>query len=48
MGLDSADSVLLILTLLSIVSFGTGRTNLMTGLVLLVVFATYLVLLVSP
>ena len=49
LGLDSADSVLLILTLaLSIVSFGTGRTNLMTGLVLLVVFATYLVLLVSP
>jgi len=49
LGLGQGDSVMLLLTLvLSIVSFGTGRTNLLTGLVHLVVFATYLALLVSP
>jgi Ca2+:H+ antiporter len=43
------DSVLLLLTLgLSIVSFGTARTNVLTGLVLLVVFATYVFLLFVP
>jgi Ca2+:H+ antiporter len=46
LGLGPGDTVLLVLTLvLSVVSFGTGRTNLMTGLVHLVLFATYLSLL---
>jgi Ca2+:H+ antiporter len=49
LGLGNADMVLLVLTLtLSIVSFGTGRTNLLTGLVLLVVFAAYGLFLVAP
>jgi Ca2+:H+ antiporter len=49
LGLENGDGVLLMLTLLlSVVSFGTGRTNVLTGLVHLVVFATYLLLLVIP
>ena len=49
LGLDMRDSVLLLLTLgLSVVSFGTGRTNMLNGLVLLVVFATYVFLLFVP
>jgi len=48
-GLDKRDTVLLLLTLLlSVVSFGAGRTNLLTGLVHLVVFATYVFLLFVP
>lgn len=48
-GLDKRDIVLLLLTLLlSAVSFGSGRTNLLTGLVHLVVFATYVFLLFVP
>ncbi|KAF0127509.1 MAG: Sodium/calcium exchanger membrane region [Methylocystaceae bacterium] len=48
-GLEKRDTVLLLLTLLlSVVSFGAGRTNLMTGLVHLVVFATYIFLLFVP
>ena len=43
------DTVLLLLTLvLSVVSFGTGRTNMLTGLVHLVVFATFIFLLIVP
>src|SRR5215217_7987322 len=46
LGLETRDSVLLFLTLsLSAISFGTGRTNLLPGLVHLVVFATYVLLL---
>ncbi len=42
MGLGSRDAVMMIMTLmLSLVSFGAGRTNVCTGLVHLVVFATY-------
>ncbi|GLI92871.1 sodium/calcium exchanger membrane protein [Methylocystis echinoides] len=42
MGLEPRDAVMLIMTLmLSVVSFGAGRTNAFTGLVHLVVFATY-------
>ena len=49
LGLETRDSVLLFLTLgLSAISFGTGRTNLLTGLVHLVVFATYVLLLIVP
>lgn len=49
LGLDMRDTVLLLLTLvLSVVSFGTGRTNMLTGLVHLVVFATYIFLLIVP
>jgi Ca2+:H+ antiporter len=48
-GLENRDAMLLLLTLLlSVVSFGAGRTNLLTGLVHLVVFATYVFLLFVP
>lgn len=48
-GLEKRDVMLLLLTLLlSVVSFGAGRTNLLTGLVHLVVFATYVFLLFVP
>lgn len=48
-GLEKRDSVMLMLTLmLSVVSFGSGRTNVLTGLVHLVVFATYVFLLFVP
>jgi Ca2+:H+ antiporter len=48
-GLEKRDAMLLLLTmLLSVVSFGAGRTNLLTGLVHLVVFATYIFLLFVP
>jgi len=49
LGLPGRDEVLLVLALiLSIVSFGTGRTNVLTGIVHLVVFLAYLLLLVIP
>lgn len=49
LGLDSGDTVLLILALtVSVVSFGTGRTTVLTGLVHLVVFVAYLFLIVVP
>ena len=49
LGLDSGDTVLLILALaVSIVSFGTGRTTILTGLVHLVVFGAYLFLVFVP
>ena len=49
LGLSSGDTVLLLLALsISIVSFGTGRTTVLTGLVHLVVFFTYLLLIVTP
>lgn len=49
LGLGSGDTVLLILALaISIVSFGTGRTTMLTGLVHLVVFVAYLFLIVVP
>lgn len=48
-GLNERDSAMLLLTLmLSVVSFGAGRTNVLTGLVHLVVFATYVFLLFVP
>ncbi|SBT10326.1 putative ionic transporter y4hA [Candidatus Propionivibrio aalborgensis] len=49
LGLDNRDSTLLVLALtLCIVSFGTGRTNVLTGIVHLVIFFAYLMLLVIP
>jgi len=49
LGLGSGDIVLLLLALgLSIISFGTGRTTVLTGLVHLVVFVAYLLLIVVP
>jgi Ca2+:H+ antiporter len=48
-GLDHRDSAMLMLTLmLSVVSFGAGRTNVFTGLVHLVVFTTYVFFLFVP
>jgi Ca2+:H+ antiporter len=48
-GLSNRDAVFLLLTLvLSLVSFRTGRTNVMTGLIHLVVFATFVFLLIVP
>ena len=49
LGLDSADTVLLVLALgISIVSFGTGQTTMLTGLVHLVVFVAYVLLVFLP
>jgi Ca2+:H+ antiporter len=49
LGLGQGDMVLLVVALgTSIVSFGTGRTTTMTGLVHLVVFFAYLLLIVVP
>ena len=49
LGLSSRDTLLLALTLfLSLLTFGTGRTNILAGLVHLVVFATFLFLVFIP
>lgn len=49
LGLDPANATLLILTLgVSIVTFSSGRTNLLQGAVHLVLFAAYVVLIFSP
>lgn len=49
LGLNAADTVLLLLALgVSFVSFGTGRTTVLTGLVHLVVFFAYLLLIFAP
>ena len=46
LGLEPLEIVLLALTLLlSVVSFGTGRTNMLQGVVHLIVFASYVVLI---
>lgn len=48
-GLENRDSAMLMMTLLlSVVSFGAGRTNVFTGLVHLVVFAAYAFFLFFP
>jgi len=48
-GLSTRDTLLLALTLyLSLLTFGTGRTNILAGLVHLVVFATFLFLVFIP
>jgi Ca2+:H+ antiporter len=49
LGLGSGDTVLLFLGLgVSIISFGTGRTTVLTGLVHLVVFCAYVFLIFFP
>jgi len=48
-GLSGRDTLLLALTLfLGLLTFGTGRTNILSGLVHLVVFATFLFLVFIP
>jgi Ca2+:H+ antiporter len=49
LGLGASDSVLLVLALaISVLSFGTGRTTMLQGLVHLVVFVAYLLLIFVP
>jgi Ca2+:H+ antiporter len=49
LGLDVQDMVLLVLTfILSMLTFGTGRTNILFGLVHLVVFAVFVFLVFVP
>lgn len=49
LGIDSVDEVLLVLTLLvSTLTYGTGRSNILYGFVHLVIFATYLFLTFLP
>jgi len=49
LGLSAQDTVLLILTLvLSMLTFGTGRTNILFGLVHVVVFAVFIFLVFVP
>ena len=48
-GLEKRDTMMLLLTLMiSIVSFGAGRTNVLTGLVHLVIFAAYVFFIFVP
>ena len=49
LGLDHRDIVLLVLTfILSMLTFGTGRTNILFGLVHLVVFAVFVLMVFVP
>lgn len=49
LGIDTKSTVLLLLSLLTIMlSFGTGRTNVLQGVVLLVIFAVYLFTTIFP
>ena len=49
LGLESRDIVLLVMTMfVSMMTFGTGRTNILFGLVHLVIFATFLLLVFVP
>lgn len=49
LGLEAGDTVLLLLGLgISVISFGTGRTSVLTGLVHLVVFSAYAFLIFLP
>jgi Ca2+:H+ antiporter len=49
LGLSSQGSVLLLLTFfLSMLTFGTGRTNVLFGLVHMVVFAIYVFMVFVP
>ena len=49
LGLDTQEMVLLVLTfILSMLTFGTGRTNILFGLVHLVVFAVFVFLVFKP
>ncbi len=49
LGIDTKSTVLMLLSLLTIMlSFGTGRTNVLQGVVLLVIFAVYLFTTIFP
>jgi Ca2+:H+ antiporter len=49
LGLDGPGTVLLLLTFaLSMLTFGTGRTNILFGLVHMVVFAVFLFMVLVP
>jgi Ca2+:H+ antiporter len=49
LGIDAKSMVLLIVAQLTLMlSFGTGRTNILQGIVLLTIFATYLFTIISP
>lgn len=49
LGLDNEDRTMLLLTfVLSILSFGTGRTNALNGVVHIIVFCVYVMLLFMP
>jgi Ca2+:H+ antiporter len=49
LGLDAQDTVLLLLTfMVSMLTFGTGRTNILFGLVHVVVFAVYVFMVFVP
>jgi Ca2+:H+ antiporter len=49
LGITARDTLLLALTLfLSVITFGSGRTNILAGLVHLVVFATFVFLVFIP
>ena len=49
LGLDPQDSLLLGLTIVvSLLTFGTGRTNILYGFVHLVIFATFMFLVFVP
>ncbi|WP_457094409.1 hypothetical protein [Microvirga sp. P5_D2] len=49
LGLDGEDTVLLMLTaVVSLLTFGTGRTNILYGFVRLVIFVTFLFLVFVP
>ena len=46
LGLDAVDIILLMLTLLvSVVNFGTSRTNILQGAVHLILFISYIILM---
>ena len=48
-GLDGQNTVLLVLTfILSMLTFGTGRTNILFGLVHMVVFAVFVFMVFVP
>jgi Ca2+:H+ antiporter len=49
LGLDPRDMVLLVMTMLvSLTTFGTGRTNILSGLVHLLIFAVFIFLVLVP
>ncbi len=49
LGLNAQDTVLLVLTfIISMLTFGTGRTNILFGLVHMVVFAVFVFLVFVP
>jgi len=49
LGIDTKSTVLVLLSLITIMlSFGTGRTNVLQGVVLLVIFAVYLFTTIIP